>query len=303
MLAPENPLRQKACMTAQPFRRRRSVLYVPALNERALAKLPGLACDAVVIDLEDSVAPARKQEARQALKGFLAVREDDGKEIVVRINALSTEWGRDDLAAALACSPDSILIPKVETARDVLEVNDLLDQSGADPDLQLWAMVETPRAVVEIAAIASLGRDKGARLSCLVAGTNDLVKDTGIRATPDRRWLVPWLMQMVLAARAGGVDILDGVSNDFSNLEAFAAECAQGREMGFDGKTLIHPAQIAPANQAFSPSEDEVAEALAVREAFALPENQAKGVISINGMMVERLHLQQAERLLAKAGL
>jgi len=296
-------LRQKAYMTAQPFRRRRSVLYVPALNERALAKLPGLACDAVVIDLEDSVAPARKQEARQALKGFLAAREDDGKEIVVRINALSTEWGRDDLAAALACSPDSILIPKVETARDVLEVNDLLDQSGADPDLQLWAMVETPRAVVEIAAIASLGRDKGARLSCLVAGTNDLVKDTGIRATPDRRWLVPWLMQMVLAARAGGVDILDGVSNDFSNLEAFAAECAQGREMGFDGKTLIHPAQIAPANQAFSPSEDEVAEALAVREAFALPENQAKGVISINGKMVERLHLQQAERLLAKAGL
>ncbi|WP_024847107.1 MULTISPECIES: CoA ester lyase [unclassified Aminobacter] len=290
-------------MTAQPFRRRRSVLYVPALNERALAKLPGLACDAVVIDLEDSVAPARKDEARQALKAFLAAHEDDGKEIVVRINALSTEWGRDDLAAALACSPDAILIPKVETARDVLEVNDLLDQAGADPELQLWAMVETPRAVVEIAAIALLGRDKGARLSCLVAGTNDLVKDTGIRATPDRRWLVPWLMQMVLAARAGGVEILDGVSNDFTNLEAFAAECAQGREMGFDGKTLIHPAQIAPANQAFSPSEDEVAEALAVREAFALPENEAKGVISINGKMVERLHLQQAERLLAKAGL
>ncbi|WP_144706507.1 CoA ester lyase [Aminobacter sp. J44] len=290
-------------MTAQPFRRRRSVLYVPALNERALAKLPGLACDAVVIDLEDSVAPARKDEARQALKAFLAAHEDDGKEIVVRINALSTEWGRDDLAAALACNPDAILIPKVETARDVLEVNDLLDQAGADPELQLWAMVETPRAVVEIAAIASLGRDKGARLSCLVAGTNDLVKDTGIRATPDRRWLVPWLMQMVLAARAGGVDILDGVSNDFSNLEAFAAECAQGRDMGFDGKTLIHPAQIAPANQAFSPAEDGVAEALAIREAFALPENQAKGVISINGKMVERLHLQQAERLLAKAGL
>ena len=303
MLAPENPLRQKAYMTAQPFRRRRSVLYVPALNERALAKLPGLACDAVVIDLEDSVAPARKDEARQALKAFLAAREDDGKEIVVRINALSTEWGRGDLAAALECHPHAILIPKVETARDVLEVNDLLDEAGADPELQLWAMVETPRAVVEIAAIASLGRDKGARLSCLVAGTNDLVKDTGIRATPDRRWLVPWLMQMVLAARAGGVDILDGVSNDFSNLEAFAAECAQGRDMGFDGKTLIHPAQIAPANQAFSPAEDEVAEALAIREAFALPENGAKGVISINGKMVERLHLQQAERLLAKADL
>lgn len=303
MLAPEIPLRQKASMTPKAFRRRRSVLYVPALNERALAKLPSLACDAVVIDLEDSVAPARKEEARQALKSFLAAREGDGKEIVVRVNALSTEWGRDDLAAALACNPDAILIPKVETARDVLEANDLLDEAGADPELQLWAMVETPRAVVDIAAIASLGRDKGARLSCLVAGTNDLVKDTGIRATADRRWLVPWLMQMVLAARAGGVDILDGVSNDFSDLEAFAAECAQGRDMGFDGKTLIHPAQIEPANQAFSPSEDEVAEALAIRGAFALPENEAKGVISINGKMVERLHLQQAERLLARAGL
>lgn len=301
-LARVNRLRQKDVMTSHPHRRRRSVLYVPALNERALAKLASLDCDCVVVDLEDSVAPSRKAEARDALQRFFGAREKDGKEMVVRINALSTEWGRADLDAAIACNVDAILLPKVQTARDILDANDALDEAETDESVKLWAMIETPRAMIDIAAIGALGRDRGARLSCLIAGTNDLVKDTGIRATADRRFLVPWLLQMVLAARAGGVDVLDGVSNDFSDLEAFAAECAQGVDLGFDGKTLIHPAQIAPANRAFSPSEADVAEALAIRAAFALPENAGNGVISLDGKMVERLHLEQAERLLAKAG-
>ncbi|MEO4001189.1 CoA ester lyase [Mesorhizobium sp. CAU 1732] len=283
-------------------RPRRSVLYVPATNEKALAKIAQLACDAVIIDLEDAVAPAEKLAARERLKAIFAGREKGGREMIVRVNALSSEWGEGDLLAARECRPDGILLPKVETARDILEANDLLDDTDARPSLWLWAMIETPRALLNIGAIAALGRDRGARLACLVAGTNDLVKETGVKVTPDRRYLASWLSQMVLAARAGGLDVLDGVSNDFRDLDAFARECEEGRNMGFDGKTLIHPAQIEAANAAFSPSGDEVTDALAVRAAFALPENEKKGVISIDGRMIERLHLDQAERVLARAG-
>ena len=290
-------------MQNRPFRPRRSALYVPAANEKALAKIGQLACDCVIVDLEDAVAPGQKGEAREKMARFFAGREPDGKEMVIRINALASEWGADDLAAARACRPDAILVPKVETAHDLLDVDDALDEAEARPSLSLWAMIETPRALLNVGTLAALGRDRGARLSCLVAGTNDLVKDTGVRPGPGRRLLAPWLMQVVLAARAGGLDALDGVANDFSDLDAFAAECAQGRDMGFDGKTLIHPAQIAPANAAFSPSRDEIDAALAIRAAFALPDNAGKGVISLDGRMVERLHLDQAERLLGKAGL
>ena len=290
-------------MQNRPFRPRRSALYVPAANEKALAKIGQLACDCVIVDLEDAVAPGQKGEAREKMARFFAGREPDGKEMVIRINALASEWGADDLAAARACRPDAILVPKVETAHDLLDVDDALDEAEARPSLSLWAMIETPRALLNVGTLAALGRDRGARLSCLVAGTNDLVKDTGVRPGPGRRLLAPWLMQVVLAARAGGLDALDGVANDFSDLDAFAAECAQGRDMGFDGKTLIHPAQIAPANAAFSPSRDEIDAALAIRAAFALPANAGKGVISLDGRMVERLHLDQAERLLGKAGL
>jgi citrate lyase subunit beta/citryl-CoA lyase len=294
---------RKDAMQIRPPRPRRSVLYVPAVNERALAKVASLACDCVVVDLEDSVGPAQKEAARERMRDFVAVRGEGGPEIVVRINALSSEWGTADLLAAREARPHAILLPKVETARDVLEANDMLDDAEARPSLWLWAMIETPRAMLNIGAIAALGRDRGARLACLVAGTNDLAKETGIRATADRRYLMPWLMQIVLAARAGGLDALDGVSNDFADLDAFAAECAEGRNMGFDGKTLIHPKQIGPANTAFSPSEADVTEALAIRAVFALPENTTRGVVSMDGKMVERLHLDQAERLLAKADL
>ena len=289
-------------MQIRPPRARRSVLYVPATNEKALAKIPTLACDTFVIDLEDSVAPSQKTASRDRLKALFEDRAKGGKEMVIRVNAPQSEWGRDDLLAARECRPDAILIPKVETPRDLLEANDMLDDEDARPGLWLWAMIETPRAMLNIGAIAELGRDRGARLACLVAGTNDLAKETGVRMTSDRRYLTPWLSQMVLAARAGALDVLDGVSNDFSDLDAFQRECLEARNMGFDGKTLIHPAQIEPANRTFSPSPEDIAEAETVRAAFALPENETKGVISIDGRMVERLHLDQAERLLAKAG-
>lgn len=285
----------------ETYRPRRSVLYVPASNDKALAKLPLLACDAAIIDLEDAVTPADKVSAREKLAGIFANRPDRRCELVVRINALSSEWGADDLLAAASCKPDGILLPKVDTPRDVLEAGDVLDDNFAPDEVKLWAMIETPKALLNIGAIAELGRDPASRLTCFVAGTNDLVKETGVLATPDRRYLMPWLMQMVLAARAGGLDMLDGVSNDFRDLDAFARECAEAAAMGFDGKSLIHPAQIEAANRAFAPSAEAVAEARSVKDAFALAENAGKGVIALNGKMVERLHLAQAEKLLAKA--
>lgn len=285
----------------EPYRPRRSVLYVPASNDKALAKIATLTCDAVIIDLEDAVAPADKVAAREKLAAIFAGRPERRCEMIVRVNALSSEWGNDDLLAAAKFEPDGILLSKVATPRDILEVGDVLDDNFAPDSVKLWAMIETPKAMLNIGAIAELGRDPASRLNCFVAGTNDLVKETGILATPDRRYLVPWLMQMVLAARAGGIDMLDGVSNDFRDLDAFARECTEAAAMGFDGKTLIHPAQIEAANRAFAPAPDALAEARAVKDAFALPENAGKGVIALNGRMVERLHLAQAEKLLAKA--
>ncbi|TIN67688.1 MAG: CoA ester lyase [Mesorhizobium sp.] len=285
----------------ETYRPRRSVLYIPASNDKALAKIAQLACDAVIIDLEDAVAPADKIGAREKLAGIFANHIGRRCEMVVRINALASAWGADDLLAAASCEPDGILLPKVDTPRDLLEAGDVLDDNFAPDSVKLWAMIETPKALLNIGAIAELGRDPASRLSCFVTGTNDLVKETGILATPDRRYLVPWLMQMVLAARAGGIDMLDGVSNDFRNLDAFTHECAEAAAMGFDGKSLIHPAQIEAANLAFAPSAEAVAEARSVKEAFALAENAGKGVIALNGRMVERLHLAQAEKLLAKA--
>ncbi|ESW95432.1 ATP-binding protein [Mesorhizobium sp. LSJC268A00] len=288
-------------MTSEPYRPRRSVLYVPASNDKALAKIATLACDAVIIDLEDAVAPSDKIAARDKLAGIFASRPKRRCEMIVRVNALSSEWGTEDLLAAAKFEPDGILLSKVATPRDILEVGDVLDDNFAPDSVKLWAMIETPKAMLNIGAIAELGRDPASRLACFVAGTNDLVKETGILATPDRRYLVPWLMQMVLAARAGGIDMLDGVSNDFRDLDAFARECTEDAAMGFDGKTLIHPAQIETANRAFAPAPEALAEARAVKDAFALPENAGKGVIALNGRMVERLHLAQAEKLLAKA--
>lgn len=288
-------------MAENPYRPRRSVLYIPAANERALAKMPTLACDAAIIDLEDAVASGEKASARDRLAAIFANRPQRRCEMVVRINRFGGEGGPEDLAAALACQPDGILLPKINTPRDILEAGDALDEADTPDEVKLWAMIETPRALINIAAIAGLGRDPASRLACLVAGTNDLIKETGVLATSDRRYLAPWLMQMVLAARAGGIAVLDGVFNDFRNSDGFVRECADAAGMGFDGKTLIHPAQIEAANAAFSPSEQALSEARAVVAAFARPDNADKGVIALDGRMVERLHLVQAQKLLAKA--
>ena len=287
-------------MTSEPYRPRRSVLYVPASNEKALAKIASLTCDAVILDLEDAVAPGDKAAARERLAGILAA-PDRRCEMVVRINPLSSEWGADDLLAVARAGPDGILLPKIGTPRDILEAGDLLDDNFAPDSVRLWAMIETPKALLNVGAIAELGRDPASRLACFVAGTNDLVKATGILATPDRRYLMPWLLQLVLAARAGSLDVIDGVANDFRDLGGFARECVEGAAMGFDGKSLIHPSQIEPANRAFAPAPEALAAARAIRDAFSRPENAGKGVIALDGRMVERLHLAAAEKLLAKA--
>jgi len=283
----------------EPLQRlRRSVLYVPADNERALAKSATLSCDAIIFDLEDAVSPDTKGEAREQLRAFLQSTSRPKCEIVIRINPLAGEWGTEDFLTARACHPDAILLPKVEGPRDILDADAALDETDAPRSIRLWAMIETPRGLLNAGSIAELGRDPAARLSCLVAGTNDLVKETRVAS---RDYLTPWLLQIVLAARAGNLTALDGVWNAFRDTEAFARECARARAMGFDGKTLIHPVQIAPANAAFSPTSEEIAEAQAIVAAFAKPENRFAGVISVEGRMVERLHLEHAEALLKKA--
>jgi citrate lyase subunit beta/citryl-CoA lyase len=293
--------RMNSSADRHPVRLRRSVLCVPADNARALAKVATLACDAVIYDLEDAVSVDNKAAARQTLADHLARKRRSDIEVIVRINALRTRFGEKDLAAVLALSPDAILLPKVESPRDIQAVADVLAENDAPDTLRLWGMIETPHGVLNAAAIAETGRTRGSRLDCLVPGLNDLRKETGVPALPGRTYLVPWLMQILLAGRSGGLDVIDAVFNDFRDTAGFAAECAEGRDMGFDGKMLIHPAQIGPANDHFGVDAAAVMEARAIINAFALPENRDKGVINLNGLMVERLHLEQALRLAAKA--
>ncbi|MDP2119406.1 MAG: CoA ester lyase [Hoeflea sp.] len=292
-------------LPSRPVRPRRSVLYLPAGNERALAKLPDLGCDSVIFDLEDSVAPEAKAEARESLRTFFADGRAGalpaGMEKIIRINALSSPWGGEDLLAARGCRPDAILIPKVDAPDDIAAVEDALEQTDAPAALRLWAMIETPRGVMNSGQIARMGRTDGARLDCFVTGANDLIKETGVAALPGRPFLSSWLMQIVLAARAYGLDALDGVYSDFKDEAGLVAECRDGHAMGFDGKTLIHPSQIAAANRAFGVDPSRLADAQAIVAAFALPENAGRGVISLEGRMVERLHLEMAQRLIDKA--
>ncbi|MGH0229862.1 HpcH/HpaI aldolase/citrate lyase family protein [Sinorhizobium meliloti] len=283
-----------------PVRLRRSVLSVPADNQRALAKVREPAADAVIFDLEDSVSPDRKAAARDALVRHLAGNRPQG-ETVIRVNAAGSGFGEADLAAALAARPDAILLPKVESPADIQGALDWLSERDTPDELRLWAMIETPRGVVNGPAIAETGRTSGGRLDCFVVGLNDLRKETGVPALPGRTYLVPWLMQILLAARGSGLDAIDAVFNDFRDPEGFEAECRQGRDMGFDGKMLIHPAQIDAANRHFAADEAAVEEARAIIEAFALPDNAGKGVINLHGRMVERLHLEQAMKIAAKA--
>lgn len=278
------------------IRPRRSVLYMPGSNARALEKAKTLAADGVILDLEDSVAPDAKEAARSQVCDVVKGGGFGSREVFIRVNAVDTPWHAEDLAAAAQAAPDAILVPKVSSP-DTLEMigRRLLDMH-TDTRTRVWAMIETPLAIFNILSIAAQAKDSESRLSGFVLGTNDLAKDTRARLVPGRAPMLPWLMTVLAAARIHGIDVLDGVYNDLGNAEGFVAECAQGVDLGFDGKTLIHPNQIEPCNKAFSPSPEEVAWARKMIAAFDLPENKSKGVVSIDGRMVERLHADMARR-------
>jgi citrate lyase subunit beta/citryl-CoA lyase len=276
---------------------RRSVLYMPASNARAVAKARTLPVDVVILDLEDAVAPEAKSAARRQAVEAVHAGGFGSREIVIRINALDTEWGSDDLGAAIAAAPDAILVPKVSGAGNVAVCQQQLDQAAGV--IGLWVMIETCEAILNIAEIAACA--KNSALACLVLGTNDLAKQIGIVPDPTSPVLRPALAQTVIAARAYGLTVLDGVSNDFEDEQAFAEACALAVEYGFDGKTLIHPRQIDICNRAFAPSAAQLAEAARIVDAFALPENAGRGAIRLDGQMVELLHLEQARVTLARA--
>jgi citrate lyase subunit beta / citryl-CoA lyase len=279
-------------MTVRP---RRSVLYTPASNSRALEKARELRADALILDLEDAVAPEAKVQAREAVVKALHQGFGD-REVLVRINGLDTRWWVDDIDAAASARPDAVLVPKVSSPRQLQDLAARLVDMGTDPHVRVWAMMETPLAVLNVRDVAAAALDSETRLAGFVMGTNDLAKDTRARLVPGRAPMVPWLMNCIAAARAYGLDILDGVYNDLDNAEGFAEECRQARDLGFDGKTLIHPRQVEPCNEAFSPTPEEVETARKIIAAFDLPENENKAVIQVDGRMVERLHAEMARR-------
>ena len=284
-------------MTIRP---RRSVLYMPGSNARALEKAKTLPADCLILDLEDAVAPDAKTTARQQVADAVTAGSFGSREVIVRINGLDTTWGADDLAAAVAARPDAILVPKVSSAAQLGAIGKHLTELGADQKIRVWAMMETPLAMLNAATIAA-ARDATTRLAAFVMGTNDLAKETRAQIVPGRAPMLPWLMTCVAAARAHAIDILDGVYNNLTDTDGFARECTEAHAMGFDGKTLIHPNQIAPCNAAFSPSADEIAQAKEIIAAFALPENKGKGVVQLDGRMVERMHADMAQRTVAIA--
>lgn len=275
---------------------RRSVLYMPAANERALEKAKTIACDAIIFDLEDAVAPDAKPLAREQAARAVISGEYGGRELTIRCNGLNTEWGTDDIDAAAMAKPSAVVIPKVDSVATLDDIAARLDAAGA-PDTTIWAMIETPTAILDARAIMA-----HPRVSVLVMGTNDLARELraplGVAA---RSNLVPHLATAILAAREAGKVILDGVYNDVKNAEGFAAECRQGVELGFDGKTLIHPGQVDAANEAWSPTADEIAQANRVIEAFAAAQAEGRGVVTVDGRMIENLHVDNARRTLAVA--
>ncbi|MEQ1753458.1 MAG: CoA ester lyase [Micropepsaceae bacterium] len=274
---------------------RRSVLYMPGSNARALEKAATLPADALILDLEDAVAPDAKELARKQVCEAVSDRRFGKREVIIRVNGLETPWGHDDIEAACGAAPDAILVPKIETARDVAHAGQHMESAPAN--CALWLMIETPRSIFNALEIAG----SGGRLTCFVMGTNDLVKEMRARHTPGREGLVMALNAAVMAARAYRLAVIDGVYNDIADDTGFLAMCRQGRAMGFDGKTLIHPSQVEPCNAVFSPDEDEIKQARAILGAFALPENQGKGTIALNGRMVELLHAEIAAQTVALA--
>ncbi len=284
-------------MTAAAVRPRRSVLYVPGSNARALEKARTLAADGLILDLEDAVAPQAKEEARRLVVAALARGGYGFRETAVRVNGAATPWGADDLSAVARSGADAVLLPKVERAAEVRAAEAALHAAGAPGSLRLWCMIETPRGVLALPEIAAASP----RLACLVAGTSDLVKDLRARHTAGRAEVLASLSLLVLAARANGLAALDGVHLDLADEAGFEAACRQGRDLGFDGKTLVHPRTIDAANRAFAPSADDVAAARVVIDAHAAAERAGSGVAVVDGRLVEALHVEEARRTVALA--
>lgn len=269
---------------------------MPGANLRALEKARTIPADTLILDLEDSVAPDSKPQARENVCAAVRSHEYGSRELVIRVNALETPWGSADLFAAAAAEPDAILVPKVSHPGDIVSAAKVLKAAGASEKVKLWAMIETPMAIVNAKEIAATGIDPENRMACLVLGTNDLLKESRARMSHDRFAVVPWLAMTIVAARAYGLDVVDGVYNEFRDDVGFRAECEHGRTLGMDGKTLIHPSQVGPCNDIFSPTEEEVEWSRKIIAAFQQPGNDRKGVITVEGRMVERLHLVMAQR-------
>ena len=285
-------------MTDETIVPRRSVLYMPGANERALEKAKGLDADALILDLEDAVAPDAKAEARDRVCAAVTSGQYGSKEVTIRVNGLDTQWYVEDIAAAAEAGPAAVVVPKVNSVDDVRAIEASLSSAGAPDHTKIWAMVETPQAMLHAEAIAGASE----RLTVLVMGTNDLAKELHAEHVAGRQPLLTGLGLCLLAARATGKVILDGVYNDVKDPEGFEAECIQGRQLGFDGKTLIHPGQLEPANRVWAPSEEAVEDARALIATFEEAVAAGKGVVTHNGRMIENLHVDNARRILAVAG-
>src|SRR5690349_1912236 len=283
------------------IRPRRSVLFMPGSNARALEKARNLPADGIVLDIEDSVAPDAKSLARDQIARAIAAGGFGKREVLIRTNALDSPWWMDDVTMAGKAGPDGILVPKISSVEDLGTIAKGLREAGARPSIRIWAMIETARAVLHAEELAAASRNVAPRLAGFVFGPNDISRETRIKMLPGRSTMLPMITHCVLAARAYGLEILDGPYSDFSDVNGFALECSQARDLGFDGKTLIHPGQIDACNAIFTPPPEEVAHARRIIAAFERPENASRGAISLDGQMVERLHAEMARRTIAIA--
>ncbi len=285
-------------MTNRP---RRSLLYMPGSNPRALDKARSLPADGLILDMEDSVAPESKSLAREQISSALEQGGYGHRELIVRINALSSEWGTEDIQAICEypVAPDAVLIPKIDCAKDVIDAVAAFESAGCPETVNMWIMAETPLCILNIAEVAKAHP----RLRGMVLGTSDLSKDTRVRHTADRLGFITALNLCVYAARAHGLTVIDGVQLDLKDDELLYASCEQGRDLGFDGKSLIHPNQIAAANTVFAPSDTEIIAATGIIEAFDEALAQGKGVVVVNGRLVENLHVEEAKRQIALAAI
>lgn len=277
------------------------MLFMPGSNARALDKARTLPADGIILDLEDAVAPDAKAQAREQIAQAVTAKGFGDREVLIRVNGLDSPWWIEDIGMAGKVKPDGILVPKISSVEDLAAIADRLSDINADMSIRVWAMIETARAVLHVEELAAASRDAETRLAGFVFGPNDIARETRIRMLPSRETMLPMMIQCVLAARMYGLEALDGPYGDIGNADGLAAECAQARDLGFDGKTLIHPSHLEACNAVFTPSPEEVAQARRIVGAFEQPENAARGAIQLDGRMVERLHAEMAKRTIAIA--